>query len=807
MRQEIPRYAPLHGGSFTAPPVPESPDPLVAYRWANPQSSDPFQVYELLPKAVSTDTPASFGNLKSLTRKTADVTVQGTGRVQLDFGVESAAWIEFDSPDCPGDIEVSISEYNEPGIDKTGIAVRHGSTFRLELNPELYDGVRFAWIRVKTFSKPWHITAVRAVCQVKPTNYRGSFSCSDPELTKSWYMAAYGVKVSLCADYFGSILMDRGDRISWTGDAHPTQAAALVAFANYDFIRRNIDNTATKDNGIRSYALYWVLSLLDYYYYSGDVALLTKYLDTVRAKLDAAYAAFDKDPPLRFYGWDERLGAGFEIWFRPCAEAQHAYRMLSLRVWREFARAMEGIGRRELRDQYADYARVKLASLTKASGWHAPFGIHAAADAINTGLLDAPTDEALYTREFSDRVSRLSLSPFNQYFILQAMARLGKWDEALCTVRDMWGGMLRYGGTTPIEVYRPSWNAVIGRNDAVPNTQCGIVSLCHPWGAGIVKWLSEQVLGITPTSPGFATYAVLPHLGTTLTHVSGATPTPHGELSARFDLVTGKGQLIAPPGTLGQLGVPKAGRKITRITINGKPAWDGRFQPLPGIASAREDAEFVLFEGVGPGTYSVRTSYIGRPLKPALVAKEVYPGRLVKTDIVTRGSWGGVYGRDGYVLCGQEPKGMDKQVLPSYVRSLDFFRAFPKAGRPDTTVWATSTTNPSALAPDPRNGEMRRATCLSNNDQTMTVTIGIEGTRKFQVALYFIDWENHGRRAAVEMFDAASLRLIAPVSVVRGHAKGIYLVFEYDRSVKFRFDKIRGDLVTLSGLFFDSSGK
>ena len=150
---------------------------------------------------------------------------------------------------------------------------------------------------------------------------------------------------------------------------------------------------------------------------------------------------------------------------------------------------------------------------------------------------------------------------------------------------------------------------------------------------------------------------------------------------------------------------------------------------------------------------------------------------------------------------------MDKQVLPSYVRSLDFFRAFPKAGRPDTTVWATSTTNPSALAPDPRNGEMRRATCLSNNDQTMTVTIGIEGTRKFQVALYFIDWENHGRRAAVEMFDAASLRLIAPVSVVRGYAKGIYLVFEYDRSVKFRFDKIRGDLVTLSGLFFDPSGK
>ena len=117
--------------------------------------------------------------------------------------------------------------------------------------------------------------------------------------------------------------MDRGDRISWTGDAHPTQAAALVAFANNDFVRRNLDNTATKDNGIRSYALYWVLSLLDYYYYTGDTAQVVKYLDTVRAKLDSAYKAFDKDPPLRFYGWDERLGQLIAC----AAEAQARFRV------------------------------------------------------------------------------------------------------------------------------------------------------------------------------------------------------------------------------------------------------------------------------------------------------------------------------------------------------------------------------------------------------------------------------------------------------------------------------------------------
>ena len=33
-------------------------------------------------------------------------------------------------------------------------------------------------------------------------------------------------------DYFGSILMDRGDRVSIQGDGHPTMAAALAAFGD-----------------------------------------------------------------------------------------------------------------------------------------------------------------------------------------------------------------------------------------------------------------------------------------------------------------------------------------------------------------------------------------------------------------------------------------------------------------------------------------------------------------------------------------------------------------------------------------------
>ncbi len=101
----------------------------------------------------------------------------------LDFGQENAAWLEFDSKDMTGEVTMSISEYNEPAIlnegaqnrIKTLAPIKYGNTYRLELNDELFEGVRFGWIHVNTFEKEWHIDNVRLVCQVKPVNYQGQF--------------------------------------------------------------------------------------------------------------------------------------------------------------------------------------------------------------------------------------------------------------------------------------------------------------------------------------------------------------------------------------------------------------------------------------------------------------------------------------------------------------------------------------------------------------------------------------------------------------------------------------------------------
>ena len=82
------------------------------------------------------------------------------------------------------------------------------------------------------------------------------------------------------------------------------------------------------------------------------------------------------------------------------------------------------------------------------------------------------------------------------------------------------------------------------------------------------------------------------HFGATL-HIINVVPlvpiveAPIGVESASFNVASGDGAVSAPAGTLGRIGIPKAGKTITRITVNGRLAWDGDFHPVPGLGSRR----------------------------------------------------------------------------------------------------------------------------------------------------------------------------------------------------------------------------
>lgn len=790
--------------------MPESPDPLVSYRWNNPQATDNLQIYNLSPVAAFTEPIASFepGTTKSILHE--PIAVNGVGSIRFDFGVESAAWLEFDSPDLSGSVEMSISEYNEPAIVNTGpphrfktaAPHRYQNTYRLELNPDLYEGVRFGWIHVLTFERPWHITAVRAVCQVKPTNYRGSFSCSDPMLTRIWYTGAYSVKANSCKDYFGALLMDRGDRISWTGDAHPAQAAALVSFGNWDFIRENLERSATTNNDIESYSLYWILSLLEYYQHTADRTALEKYVDHVNALLAHAKSIY-ADPPISFYGWDERLGAGFETPNR--FETKSAYRMLFIHASMEFATALLTIDRVALSKSHRDIALQKMAELRSNERWYQAFGVHALADAANTGLLPHDEISAIFAQEFSDRLDRLSFSPFNQYFILQAMARMNRYDEAMLSLLDIWGGQISYGGTAFFETYTPSWNQCLERNDAVPNCQAGYTSLAHAWGAGVTAWLSREILGIKPTAPGFSTVDITPHLGRTLTSVSGSVPTPHGSVDFAFNQRSGRGSATIPPNSTARVGIPRSQRVLHKVLCNGRVLWDGQSRNVDGISATSADDHFVYLENLQPGHYNFSVSY-GSQTPSFQPEPLTYPISSAREDTATSGNWPGVFGHDGYVLFDYDGPGIDRRDLPSYITAVH--PSSQKNGGCRHEQAAVAIDDRRAPASSRTNPQTRNLGQLYTGDpiacqQTMTVDVEAPDDKEYQVALYVLDWDRQERRQAVALFDLKTLSRLAPVHMLRNFAEGKYLIYSCSGSVRFRIDQVRGKNAVLNAIFFD----
>lgn len=787
-------YEPL-SGCTPGKQLQYSPDPLSGYVWENPQATDKLQIYELKPKAIVCDKP------ERMTETTADgFTAVGGCNVRFDFGVVSPGWLEIDcAGGLPEGVTLSISEHNEPsrmnGTSqsqyKTKVPVKYGDSYRLELNNALYEGVRYGWVHIPPTAGEVKVTNVRLVCQAKPANYLGAFDCDNPMLNRIWYTGAYTVRTNLLDNCFGAILMERGDRFSWTGDAYVSQAAALVAFGNYDFIKQNISNTSEQSNGILSYELYWVQSVIDFYNYTGDAEILKKYRANIYNKLARARDNWGKNPHLNFYGWDERLGAGFEN--GSCAESQLAYKMLCIQTWRMAADAMRRYGNNRDAERFDGYADKFIPVLQEDRAWIDDLALFSATDAINAGMLTADETEAVWNRVFADRMQRLSYSPFNQFFVLNAMSRMNRYGEALHTIDDCWGGMIRYGGTTFFEVYRPSWNDyALAENDPVPNCQVGFTSLTHPWSAGVTKWLSEEVLGIKPVKAGFEEFSVKPHLTCGLTRVSGKTPTPKGEISFAIDTRTGSAQLTVPAGTAATMAIPKMGTGVTGVKVDGT-----------AVEPASEDTYFAYLPQMGEGEHTVSFAYTSAAISPEPVETlhYLYEKPLVAEDTITKGDWRGKYGKDGYYLFSYDGDGAHRTNLPAGCTvNLRLGGNYRYPGTAD---------DPRSLQ-SPDEGDQQRqvgvfftldpADCL----ETMTLDLDYQPEAPYDLTFYFIDWEKRtGRRSAIEIFDLSTLQMIAPVQIVREYGSSRYITLRIDRPVRFRVNNIRGDNASVAGMFFD----
>ncbi|MBO9601854.1 MAG: hypothetical protein J7496_05020 [Novosphingobium sp.] len=428
------------------------------------------------------------------------------------------------------------------------------------------DTVMMPWLGVRSFGPsgfrflridcagqiPVPLTHVRAVLALRNVEPSGSFRCSDQEVTRIWEVGAWTTRLNLQHHLWDGI---KRDRLVWLGDLQPAAGAVQAIFGPDPAIERSLDlirdctPIGSWMNGISSYSLWWILIHERWWWGKGDRAYLEEqrtYLAGLTALLLNAMDASGREQlgGMRFIDWpsagvDATVSAGLQALL--CLALGAGSRMLSI------------LGDAPRAEQCAAGAARARRAGQAPSASKAIAGLQALAGMI-------PSDPAaLRILEGGAR----GMTAFLGGFALETLARAGRVDRGLAIMRGYWGAMIERGATSFWEEFDVDWLEGSGRIDELPDPgqrdlhgdfgrfgHAGFrMSLCHAWSVAPTAWLSENVLGIRPASPGLASVSITPQLGM-LDWAEGRYPTPHGLIWVRHERKNGtiESEISLPDG-------------------------------------------------------------------------------------------------------------------------------------------------------------------------------------------------------------------------------------------------------------------
>ena len=371
-----------------------------------------------------------------------------------------------------------------------------------------------------------------------PVEYRGSFESSDPLLNRIWETGAYTAHLAMQDGIWDAPKRDRG---LWVGDLDISGRVISTAFGDAAALEDSLDRLARQTrpgehvNGIPSYSALWITTLADLYLRSADLA----YLKSQQAHLHQILATIDAS-----LSPDGSFTNPKHQWlFVDWAPGLYAYTADAIAGTQlQFVRASKAADMllAALEDQSAQQKRAP----------RMPENIGESLQVRALAVLDGRrgTLPAIRQESPSDPV----ISPYGSAYFLDALSITGQAQEALDWIRSYWGGMLAEGATSFWEAYDLRWPKTDPHLALQADGTSGFfVSLAHGWSAGPTTWLSENVLGIRPTSPGYATAAIAPQL-LGLDWARGQVPTPHGPIVVYADKTRGL-SFEVPPGVTAEV--------------------------------------------------------------------------------------------------------------------------------------------------------------------------------------------------------------------------------------------------------------
>ena len=531
--------------------------------------------------------------------------------VLLDFGKEIVGRVLI-KPLTAGTIRVGTGESEDEAVRSPW-----GGLHSLILTPGKTAATpysAFRYVRL-VFPPGAATTAIRLRVMVDhkyyPVQYKGSFTCSDPLLTKLWYTGAYTSHLCMQEDIWDA---PKRDRARWVGDLHVSGEVISNVFADKFLMEQTL--TRLRDdagnghvNGIPGYSCAWICALADFHRHLGDYAYLNQQhdklislLEYLRGDLDERGVFANKHGAWNFVDWSP----DFDGDHPPALAATHLFLAKAVREsvfllcemgdepnaakYAAWADSLDAAGRQYLADPATRTygSRLQENAMAIYSGVATP----AQRAAIYSHIL-AP-DNPAWDKSGAMLGNHPVLSPYYGNYVIFAMSEAGHNAAAMHVLREYWGGMLAQGATTFWEAYDPKWPKAHFHEFLQADNQTGTYSsLCHGWSSGPTNWLTERVLGVQPTGGGFKTVEIAPDLGD-LSWAEGSVPTPHGLLTVRAEQKNGKLFLtVTVPG--GVNAVVKVQGLNSEVTLNGRT-----LSPLQRDAEGRAEVPITM-----AGTYRI----------------------------------------------------------------------------------------------------------------------------------------------------------------------------------------------------------
>ncbi len=397
------------------------------------------------------------------------------------------------------------------------------------------SGFRFVRIDLLDKDVDLPIRSVRGIFRYRDIPYLGSFHCDDERLNKIWETGAYTVHLNMQEYLWDGI---KRDRLVWLGDIHPEIMTINSVFGDQEVVKKSLDfgrDTTPLPgwmNGISSYSLWWIIAHRDLYLYQGDLDYLKAQQPYLTELTHQIISKIDKN------GKENLDGGRFLDW--PTANDEdvihsglQSLTLMAMEAGRDIAGWLNDKGLNQQCEKTAkllkkhrptDQGNKQAASLLALAGLLSP----AKASQV---ILDKGADD---------------FATFYGYYMLEALAKEGKYREAIDIISDYWGAMLDLGATTFWENFNYAERANATPIDRLPEPSkfnihadggdhCYVglrASLCHGWASGPTAWLTAHVLGIQVVGAGSKVIRIQPNLGD-LSFAEGTFPTPYGIVTVK----------------------------------------------------------------------------------------------------------------------------------------------------------------------------------------------------------------------------------------------------------------------------------